>query len=175
LTEDEDRPPVIISGGSVNLWDVYPANFPAKGRGTWYDINKDQETWDLKYGTGWKSVDRMTLNLVNIEVVESTKCKYVSQIHDVYTFDLELTANSMVRMSIVDGNLRAVFSGAVRKAKKENNLDFFITADGNGANKLKLKRISFTDVGNNVVDCRFKDHHPIITVLQVPPTAAMKK
>lgn len=167
---DEERPPIIVSGGSVNLWETYPANYPSKGRGDWTSVAGTSQ-WQLKYSKpGWKAVTYLEINLNNVEFKNNTTCDEPSLLYKVAAFKVDLGGNSYLTVGFANGNVEALFSGSNTTGEKgSGKLGFWLTTDKDHSKKLKMKGIEFEDLGdgNKKKDCQFvNDSAPIIMVHQ---------
>lgn len=166
-TEDEDRPPIIVSGGSANTWDTYHV----KGHGAWKAVT-GFDAYELTYTDRKKQVERLRLNLINVENnAEKPACADPTLVHEVFTFILTLTGNSDIRFSISPGgNTQAFFTGAIHTPEAPS-IPFWLGIEDPGAHnspnkKLKLRSISFETTDAEKFNCDFKPHSPILTVFQ---------
>jgi hypothetical protein len=158
LDLDEERPPIIISDGSV---DVY-IDYGKDGRGQWMQVNQNQDDkWYHDYPNA--PIGHFGVTLVNVSKQAKADCDYQNPDHVFTVTTFTITFNRGNADFLIDGqgNPQVNFSD---KGKRDPALLFWLATMDNGLN---LKSITFPEIQGGL-SCDFAGgHRSIIRAAQM--------
>ena len=116
---DGDRPPIIISDGTVDL-TIDPVTPPAAGVGEWQQVPGNKHAWF--HDQGGPAIGLFRVNLIN--ATGSANCTNSSHDFEVTTFDLTFRgiAGGTAVAKVESGHFRIDFKDADAEKKSSNRL-----------------------------------------------------
>jgi hypothetical protein len=163
--EEEDRPPIIISGGSINFW------VPVVGdRGEWKKVKDDNNNvWYHAYTpkTGTETLKYLKLNIVNGKKKDDAKCANADNVYKLSGgIAIDTGPNRDVKVGIVDmagtNVLQVTFDGLFVGQKQEEYANFWLRDGGPSP-----RSVTFTEEGMRTpLKCELSGH-AVLTLRQI--------